>query len=38
MQAMLGDQEPLSRKIPPTGKEARCPMILEAMQCYDMMP
>jgi hypothetical protein len=32
MQNMLGDQEPLSKDNPPTGKEARCTMILEAMK------
>jgi hypothetical protein len=31
MQGMLGDQEPLSKDIPPIGKQARCTMILEAM-------
>jgi hypothetical protein len=34
---MLGDQEPLSKDIPPIGKQARCTMILEAMIWYDMM-
>ena len=38
MKNMLGDQEPHSQDNPPTRKKARCTMILEAMQWYDMMP
>ena len=38
MKNMLGDQEPLSKDNPPTGKKARCTMILEAMIWYDMIP